>query len=438
MFPLALVGIALLWTVAAGPPTGGAAAEDGLVRPIYTRQTYFAIPFRMETPTAADSRQPIQVLLYVSTNRGATWDLNSQVDPEKGHFLFRAGSDGEFWFLLRTAVPGPQLQPPVNEKPGLRVIVDTVPPKLELAAERGSSGQVVVRWRVTESHLKPESLTIQYRAEFDKPWQTVAIDRLPEATNGPEHVGEATWWLPVGVERVEIRGEVADMAGNTAVSHAQLGSDLSAIPRPRPAPDSDPIAASSPQDGEQSKGLPQLNSPERGNQNRLPSSAWRPVRFPQGTSATVVRSQGSNVVVSPEASHSPPTPKEHPTPRVRVVNSLTFALEYELGQDAPQEAGQIEFWGTADGGQTWLNYGIDPDRRSPMVITVLAEGLYGFRIQVRSAADDARPHEPGSDLPELWVLVRRGAPSVSPSALSARIVDAHPVNPPRPNQGAGL
>lgn len=437
MIPSAVVGSVLLWTAAAADAQG-AVAPDGLVRPIYTRQTYFAIPFRVDALASGTNFEPVQVLLYVSTDRGATWELNSQVDPDKGRFLFRAGSDGEFWFLLRTAIRGTPLQPPSKELPGLRVIVDTVPPKLELAAERGSSGQVVVRWRVIEPYPKPESLTIQYRAEFDKPWQSVAIDRLPDANSGPEHVGEATWWLPSGIERVEIRGEVADMAGNTAVSHAQLRSDLSSIPRPRPTPEPDPSAASLPK-GDRKGGLPQLNSPERAGQTRLPSSAWRPVRSPQGPSATMIRSQASNVVVRPETAFPPPGRQDGGTPRVRVVNTMTFALEYALEQTPQNSEAQLEFWGTQDGGRTWLNYGSDPDRRSPMLITVREEGVYGFRLQVRDPNENPRPPLPGVELPEVWVVVRREVPTTTPpSPPAGRILDAHPVTPARPDQGTGL
>lgn len=431
----ALVSGMMLWAAAADSAPA-AAAPDELARPIYTRQTLFAIPFRMDA-LAGSSRDPIQVLLYVSTNRGTSWELTSQVEPEKGHFLFRAGSEGEFWFILRTAIRGAQLQTPVKEKPGLRVLVDTTPPKLELVAQRGSSGQLVVRWRVTETYLKHESLTIQYRAEPEKPWQSVAIDRPPDGTAAPEYVGEATWWHPGGSERVEIRGEVADLAGNSAVSHAQVGADLGTIPRPRPAPD--PAPGSNPSSPAQRSGLPQLNSPERPGQGRLPSSAWRPVRSPQGPAATLIRSPAAAVVASPQAvTHSAPS-QGVDAPRFRVVNGLTFALEYDLGPTPPISDTQVEFWGTPDGGRTWLNYGSDPDRRSPMVVTVPEDGVYGFRISVRGSGDTASPTPPSGASPDLWIVVRANRPAaVSPPSQPGRIVDAHAVTPARPGQPAGL
>jgi hypothetical protein len=236
---------------------------------------------------------------------------------------------------------------------------------------------------------------------------------------------------------VEIRGEVADLAGNTAVSHAQVGAGLGAIPRPRPAPD--PPPGSNPSAPSRKAGLPQLNPPEGPLQGRLPSSAWRPVRSAQGPAATLIRSPTPAVVASPgTVTHSAPS-GESDAPRFRVVYGPTFALEYDLGSTPPTSDEQVEFWGTRDGGRTWLNYGADPDRRSPMVVTVPDEGVYGFRIRVRRGGDSASAAPPSGTAPDLWVAVRANTPAAAASPnLPGRILDAHAVTPARPGQPAGL
>jgi hypothetical protein len=454
-----------------------AASSAGLPQPIHTRQTLFAIPFRVD-PSARSARDPVQVLLYVSSNRGATWELTSQAEPEKNQFLFRAGSDGEFWFIIRTALQGVQPQAPAAERPGLRVIVDTQSPKLELIAERGGGGQLAVRWKITEAHLKADSLKIQYRVGPDQPWQTVAIDRSSDAIDGLEHAGEATWWQPGELQRVEIRGEVADLAGNTAVSHAQIGASLGTVPRPRPAPDVPP--PSSPSALPRGAGQPQLNAPEGSLKGRLPSSAWRPVRHSraraeldgtapsaaedssngspsggpsglykterqtaarsgQGPAAAPIQFPFAGQVGSPRAFTQPNLPGgDSAAPRFRIVNARTFALDYDVGSTRPASDEQVEFWGTRDGGRTWLSYGTDPDQRSPMVLTVNEEGAYGFRIGVRRGGGGSEA-PPSGAVPDLWVVVRCGTPSTGNTpAGSARIVDAQPVPPARPGQPAGL
>ena len=95
--------VQFLTLTAMGPPTGvdPPASTQALPEPIATRQTLFAIPFRVERPDQA-WREPVEVQLYVSADRGATWDRYSRVDPMRRQFVFRAGSDDEYWFAIRT------------------------------------------------------------------------------------------------------------------------------------------------------------------------------------------------------------------------------------------------------------------------------------------------------------------------------------------------
>jgi hypothetical protein len=98
------------------------------------------------------------------------------------------------------------------------------------------------------------------------------------------------------------------------------------------------------------------------------------------------------------------------------VNSRTFALEYELENVGERGVSKVELWGTRDNGQTWRSYGIDDDNRSPLLVTVDDDGLYGFRIVVDAPGDaggnDPRP----GDRPELWVGVDLHRPQVELTA----------------------
>jgi hypothetical protein len=68
---------------------------------IATKDATFAIPFRVES---ADNpaRQPAEVQLLVSIDRGNRWQLYGQVPPTQQQFVFRAKNDGEYWFAIRT------------------------------------------------------------------------------------------------------------------------------------------------------------------------------------------------------------------------------------------------------------------------------------------------------------------------------------------------
>jgi hypothetical protein len=105
----------------------GASPPVALPEVIVTRQALFAIPFRIERSNDP-AWQPIEAQLYVSTDRGAHWQLYTRASTTgQQHFTFRAGGDGEFWFAIRTADRSGQVRPLAIDAPGLRVMVDTKP-----------------------------------------------------------------------------------------------------------------------------------------------------------------------------------------------------------------------------------------------------------------------------------------------------------------------
>jgi hypothetical protein len=109
-------------------------------------------------------------------------------------------------------------------------------------------------------------------------------------------------------------------------------------------------------------------------------------------------------VVNP-AVHSPRTAP-------KLVGSRTFALEYDVEDSGRWGVSNVELWGTRDGGRTWHSFAHDDDQRSPLLATVDAEGLYGFRIAVESAGSTAPSRPNPGDEPELWVEVDLDRPVI--------------------------
>jgi hypothetical protein len=106
-----------------------------------------------------------------------------------------------------------------------------------------------------------------------------------------------------------------------------------------------------------------------------------------------------------------------PPAQTKRVGSRTFALEYDLDDTGRWGVSKVELWGTRDGGRSWHSYALDDDHRSPLVVTVDEQGLYGFRIAVDIAGSAAAaPPSPG-DEPELWVSVDLKRPVVELTAI---------------------
>ena len=218
-----LIVLAALTPAAMTPQDGlsAGAAEMAIPGVISTRQTLFAIPFRIDRRVGEPSQEPVNVQLYVSGNHGTSWQLYARGKPSQERFWFRAGMDGEFWFLVRTLDRSGRSRPEGPSVPGLKVTVDTKPPQLQLDVQRGQAGQVTARWKVDEPNLESDSLSIQYRVDGG-PWQAVAVDAAAMAASGAVQTGEVTWWPQQGKGPIEVRAEVRDAAGNPAVSSAKI------------------------------------------------------------------------------------------------------------------------------------------------------------------------------------------------------------------------
>jgi hypothetical protein len=233
-------GCLVLTSMLALPVSVGFAqpAENPPARPpITTRQTSFSIPFRVEgNPSGAQSS--VEVQLHCSEDQGLTWRLWERVPPTTGRFNFRAPHDGEYWFMVRTLDKEGHVRPEGPPAPELRVLIDTLPPQLELHASRGPAGEIRVRWRVSDPHLRPDTFAVSYQiAGSNNSWQTVAVDR-PEA-QGPDGtaLGEAGWWPENTTAAILVRAQVSDTAGNrnssqtTIPAAAAPGADQSAALR---------------------------------------------------------------------------------------------------------------------------------------------------------------------------------------------------------------
>lgn len=101
-----------------------------------------------------------------------------------------------------------------------------------------------------------------------------------------------------------------------------------------------------------------------------------------------------------------------PPPDTPVIPWLRFSIQYAvriLGNDGPSS---IFFYVTTDGGLTWRLLGEDPDKKSPMLVTVPSEGTYGFATVVASGHRKPEPPRPGTR-PDKFVIVDRTPPSVT-------------------------
>lgn len=94
------------------------------------------------------------------------------------------------------------------------------------------------------------------------------------------------------------------------------------------------------------------------------------------------------------------------------VASLAFEVDYDLRAHAAVGVATVELWGTLDQGATWEKWGEDPDKKSPMQISVLEEGLFGFRMVVVGGHGLATRRPGPGDSADVWIQVDTTRPAV--------------------------
>jgi hypothetical protein len=492
-------------------------AAPTLPEPIYWKQHLFLIPYKWGS--AAEPGAAQSVSLFVSRDRGASWQKISDAKPQVKAFNYRAEGDGEYWFAVRTLDNRGRLWPEGAYQPELRVIVDTTIPRIdELRARPAENSLIEIQCRATDVNLDPTSLKIEAQTVSTGPWQPVV---LQTPASGQFGLIQARWQPTPGARPVSIRATILDRAGNAAVYQTPIDTSAAAGPLLSQPPvsnavtnpflatsttnggfaSSSPCAVSAPasqawstpstaptqslstplsqpwvpsamasapfrlwtsgttpqDDGLTAYGNPKMMAAPQftmgGMQGPAFEAAASDARVPASYAGIVKGADGFALgapsatqtpppfaplepfrqasIAAPTASGGPslvpidqlntpfsaplntpsvtpidmPPPSHRPAVQPKLVGSRTFALEYDLEDAGRGGVSRVELWGTRDDGQTWNHYSQDDDNRSPLVVTVDDEGMYGFKILVQAASGTGVGPPRAGDEPELWVSV---------------------------------
>ncbi len=394
--------------------------------PIHTNKVKFRITFHYDS--AELSRLGArEIRLYVSRDRGRTWQQTQAVTPDAGKFNFQAPSDGEYWFIVRTLDAKNHLHPDGNiTDPGLMVIVDTTPPRLELNLLQPSPGKVELRWSASDEYLDPTQLRLEYLQPGAADWQTVSVVPKPS--------GQTGWTIPQGGV-VSVRGSIADFARNITQDQTQLriAPAGQTVPRQDAPGARQPVAGpvSTPRDNLS------LTLPEHFPSSSPASEDTPPVETAEaardvGPFGPVASAGNAPVAINPKNSFVSLRPENRPTiggqprdgspsrvesrlpapVRQRVVGSRKFQIGYKLQDVGPSGVAGIELFITQDNGATWYRFGTDDDNLSPVHVEVPRAGTYGFALGVRSGAGLASDPPKNGDAPAIVVIVDQTPPQL--------------------------
>jgi hypothetical protein len=195
---------------------------------IHWKQQLFLIPYQWGS--AADSAAARAVWLFVSKDRGATWQRISEATPQVKAFNYRAEGDGEYWFAVRTVDSMGRVSPAGSYQPELRVIVDTAVPRIEqFQCGLLADGTIDVAWRCTDQNIDAATWRVEAQPHPTAPWQAVPLlnvsaDPPGQSIAGGVFAGRGVGRLPAGLQPALVRASVSDRAGNTATYQCPVGA----------------------------------------------------------------------------------------------------------------------------------------------------------------------------------------------------------------------
>ena len=372
------------------------------VEPVYTNKARFRIPFRYD---AAEMQRigAKEIRLYLSVDQGNTWRLSRQSNPQAGRFDFEAPTPGEYWFAVRTLDAQNQLYPATKVlTAGLKVIVDTTPPTLNVNLAQAEPGKVKLTWQSSDPYLNLDTLRLEYIQAGSDQWQQVSV--LPQPK------GQTAWSVPQG-GFVAVRGQIFDRAGNMQQTQSQVRvQPAAAVPNLKDTI-AGPSLNNSVADRSNDALPPIVPNPFQG-APAAESQGAKPNSQPMDSFVSGAPENTPNVLADPYDKQPIGNRPPRLTKYTRVVNSRKFQIGYKVEDVGPSGVGDVELFITEDDGAKWFKYGNDLDRKSPFLVDTPRDGIYGFALRVHSGAGlAADPPKPG-EKPSIVVIVDNTPPSV--------------------------
>lgn len=386
------------------------------------RQTTFNIPFTVET-----ARQPLEVQLYLSRDRGQTWKLYARQNPSARFFPFHATQDGEYWFASQTIDANRGAADIEGRQPELHVVIDTVQPQFDFRAAVGSSRQVQVSWRCSDPTIDPASLKIEYQAGREQPWQPVPAE--PMAASHLTVSGQVTFVPQTAWVELQVRAEISDLAKNKAVVSRRL-----TLPTSDGQPNSGqqtwrPAAPRSPNDADRplalpptptapanvaSSGEPGQGDPAAGMQGRHFPVAYGTLPAGFGPRTTVAPSTAAGIPVDPYANARPSqsdTPAAQQTTAPAPADAADVAPSTEWKSTDRPAVGESGFEGTSRPSGYGAGYGAN----QPLHELVQGNGYQPQPGQVHPlVSQQISPNESGARQEAQSNSLTSGQPSARP------------------------
>lgn len=425
----------------------------------------FQIPIRIQQERKNDIKE---LVLYVSKDRGKTWEISSRALPSQEAFTHYAKEDGNYWFSV-VIVDHKGNQEPREVHAGTvgqKVAVDTQKPEISMKVEKQGE-EIRVKWSAKDANLDLKSMKLDCKIEGNDGNEWLPISIKPAAE------GTGTFKVQGG-GGITVRMQVTDLAGNYTSIIEDIGDkkaeSLVAVPAAKNSqiPPMEPFKGNPTQDKSVFTPVPKTGSID-GNEEKLsippvatnkPAPFSVPVTAPgafevnsgipnpipampvsRSTNTTsdagmttptqpipswsngLANSQPNQVLASSAGnsfSGAPATPVTGATkrvlPQLQIISKKQVKIDYEVAKFGPSGLGTVDVYSTTDDGQSWnLVHTESPsvtDSRSALPlrtsiqVPVNQESVTtGFYLVVKSKAGLGKAPPAKGDIPQIRVEV---------------------------------
>ncbi len=375
----------------------------------------FQIPFEIDP---ADKPFVKSIELYVSSDLGKSWRLSTATNPNSKAFKFRATSDGEYWFAVRTLDVEGHYNPADDKPivPGWRVIVDSKKPGLGLRSVTRRGPMATIAWDARDEYLDMGTFVLEYSIPGSGEWKPVPITR-------PAPNGESTWDCGTA-EAIRVRATVADKAGNVQIAETQFGDGAAQHPNLNASRPSDmegqapaPIARVASAAGDR-RGILGPQDP-LANRSQQRNEEWIDTPRPYGPESMTPATRGSESGRMPRQIQPPESQdgsagirEQAPRRQIPILNSPKFPMNFVVDDAGPNGPASVELWVTRDGGRNWSRWAEDDDRVSPMMVDLGGEGIFGLSIVARSIAGQGDEIPRAGTAPQITVEIDSTPPAM--------------------------
>ncbi|MFQ3652312.1 MAG: hypothetical protein SNJ75_18505, partial [Gemmataceae bacterium] len=185
----------------------------------YMNSRGFQIPLTVDPSVQNHLRE---FIVYRSNDLGRTWQTYARIAPDKAGFDFLATEDGTYCFSIAVVDRrGVQEPPDVYKAPiGMKVVVDTTKPIVQLNAERVRE-EIVVHYEARDERPNWSTMKIEYKPTGAAHW-------IPVPLPNPSERGKLTFRPSVAGD-VTVRLSIADLAENVGVVERIVAGGLMTV-----------------------------------------------------------------------------------------------------------------------------------------------------------------------------------------------------------------